>query len=78
MSKDAEKIEDIDQIQILFDEIGKLMQDKNIKNAVILLEDPSENDKRMFFRGEFYEVAKLIAAASRTVKQKMSEDLRDL
>lgn len=78
MENDAEKIEDIDEIQILFDEIGKSMQEKGIKNAVILLEDPNKNDKRMFFRGEFYEVAKLIAASSRTVKQKISEDLRDL
>lgn len=73
-----DKIQDIDDIQILFDEIGKLMQDKKIDNAVILLEDPEKKEKRMFFRGEFYEVAKLVAAASRTVKQKMNEDLRDL
>lgn len=78
MEKDASKIQDIDEIQILFDEIGKIMQEKSINNAVILLEDPAKNEKRMFFRGEFYEIAKLIAASSRTIKQKMSEDLRDL
>lgn len=69
-----------DKIQILFDEIGKLMEDKGIKNALLLLEDPdsSTDGKRMFFRGEFYEVAKLAAAGSRVIKQKISEDLRDL
>lgn len=75
--KDAEIETKVDEIQELFDKIGKMLQDKKIDNALILLQD-EHNEKRMFMRGEFYEVAKLVATASRTVKQKMSEDLRDL
>jgi hypothetical protein len=73
----------VDEIQAVFDEIGKLLHDRGIVNAVVLVQEPKhvepeQEEHRMFFRGNFYEAARLVASASRTVRQKMNEDLRGL
>lgn len=72
--------ENAETIQSVFDTIGEILHKNGIKNAVVIMDPPggSETDSRLFLRGDFYEGAKLVAAASRMIKRRMNEDLQGL
>jgi hypothetical protein len=77
-----EAITKVDPMQAVFDEIGEILQKHGIANALLLVRtpEPTEDDgpSRMWFRGEFYEAAKLAAFGSSAIRSIMNQDLRGL
>ena len=81
----AETETQVSEVQRAFDAIGELLHKHGIENAVVLIRDPKppampddEREPHLFFRGDFYEAARLMAFGSTTVRLRMNADLRGL
>lgn len=58
----------------LHKELGELFEKHGIDNCAVVF-NPPDNNPSLYYRGHFYDAAKLLASALRSLKTKVISDL---
>lgn len=55
--------------------IGKIFEEHNIEQAAVVFSLPENNSPALYYRGHYYDAAKLLALALRQLKNKIADEL---